>query len=334
MIVRELAATWVERFPEDEVILAVPRGSDGPFLPPKEVSVVRTRGRLHPLINLTELPIMRRRYNADYILAHNFASPSKRGAVFVQDVLFQTNPEWFSKTELAYFSLMPPLLRTTGLVLASSRSEAARILMANPGLRRPIRVCGLGIARNLLHPSDDSPVSNLHPSQFFLSVGRLNVRKNLEAAIGGLLSSRRVSQDCPIVVVGDPSGKEARPDSTVRAAMESGLVRYTGHVTDEQLAWLYRNCLLFVFLSLDEGYGLPPVEAASLGARVLVSDIPVFHETLGDRAVYVDPRSESSISSGVPLALARPAPDSPFVGPQWTQVTERIREALTGVLGQ
>ena len=64
------------------------------------------------------------------------------------------------------------------------------------------------------------------------------------------------------------------------------------------------NCALFCFLSLGEGYGLPPVEAAYFGARVLVSDIPVFRENLGGAAEYVDPNDVSAISNAITDLLA------------------------------
>jgi len=65
------------------------------------------------------------------------------------------------------------------------------------------------------------------------------------------------------------------------------------------LKWLYTHCALFVCLSLDEGFGLPVVEAATLGCRVLASDIPVFRETIGCHATFVDALDVDGISRAI-----------------------------------
>ncbi|TDX01776.1 glycosyltransferase family 4 protein [Dinghuibacter silviterrae] len=65
--------------------------------------------------------------------------------------------------------------------------------------------------------------------------------------------------------------------------------------TDEELYRLYRHALCFVFPSLDEGFGIPLLEAAAAGCPVLCSDIPVFREIMGDAALYFDPRAAESL---------------------------------------
>lgn len=63
----------------------------------------------------------------------------------------------------------------------------------------------------------------------------------------------------------------------------------TGRVTDEELVCLYNACSVFAYPSLVEGFGFPPLEAAYCGARVLASDIDVFHETLEGSATFLPP---------------------------------------------
>jgi glycosyltransferase involved in cell wall biosynthesis len=57
--------------------------------------------------------------------------------------------------------------------------------------------------------------------------------------------------------------------------------------SDDEIAYLYENASALLFLSKGEGFGLPLVEAASRGTRILCSDLPVFHEIAGDAATYV-----------------------------------------------
>lgn len=66
-------------------------------------------------------------------------------------------------------------------------------------------------------------------------------------------------------------------------------VRHLGYVTDDQRNWLYAHCEAFLFPSRYEGFGLPPLEAACLGAPIVVSDIPAMREIFGGHFRYVDP---------------------------------------------
>ena len=68
-----------------------------------------------------------------------------------------------------------------------------------------------------------------------------------------------------------------------------------GYVGDDDLIWLYRNCFAFVYPSLYEGFGLPVLEAMSLGAPVITSRVTSLPEVAGDAALYVDPWDAADI---------------------------------------
>ena len=90
----------------------------------------------------------------------------------------------------------------------------------------------------------------------------------------------------------------------VRRAPQARLVFHDG-VTDDDYHRLLRSASALVTASLDEGFGIPLVEAMSLGIPVVVSDIPIFREIGGSAALYFDPRSADSIASAV-RTLAEP----------------------------
>lgn len=93
-----------------------------------------------------------------------------------------------------------------------------------------------------------------------------------------------------------------------RRADEMGLSRsvvFFGVADDTTLANLYTYAEALVVPSLMEGFGLPALEALSLGCPVVASDIPVFHEILGDHAVYIDPHDPKSICAAL-TSLKKP----------------------------
>jgi len=72
-----------------------------------------------------------------------------------------------------------------------------------------------------------------------------------------------------------------------------------GVYIDSDLACLYHNAFCFVFPSLQEGFGIPPLEAMTCGCPVIVSDIPVHHEVCGDAAIYFDPYDVMSLVAAI-----------------------------------
>ncbi len=331
MVLVELMTHWVSLYPDDELILAVRRTSTGASDPLIHgVEIVPTRLRLHPAINAIELPIIARRRSVDVVLAFNFAAPSKRSVVFLHDVMFQSNPEWFTPLERVYFSVMPILARRAGSVIATSETERQRIATCNPHLGRVVG-CGLAMSSSLEASAPVEPSLGLGINSFALCVGRLNVRKNLEITIRAMRRSGLLSRSFPLVVIGEPSGRIANTAEFADAVAEGELIM-APRLEEAELKWLFMNCALFLCMSLDEGFGLPVVEAASFGAPVLVSDIPVFRETLGSYGTFVDPTDADTIAAYarqmVGAGVVRDRYEAPFT---WNFVCATIRNELQRV---
>jgi glycosyltransferase involved in cell wall biosynthesis len=84
-------------------------------------------------------------------------------------------------------------------------------------------------------------------------------------------------------------------------------VRFLGYLPDETLAILYRLATVFVFPSLYEGFGLPPLEAMASGTPVVTSNVSSLPEVTGDAAVLVDPYDVGAIEDGMRRVLTDPA---------------------------
>ncbi len=134
------------------------------------------------------------------------------------------------------------------------------------------------------------------PEEYLLWVGGLQTpdpRKRVAALA-------RTPRELPLVLVG----------ATKPWAHELPGVTLTGHVPDDDLAAIYSGARALVFPSDDEGFGLPTVEALACGTPVVVTDIPVLREVLGDRATFVEPGDlEALLAAGA--AATRPAPAPP-----------------------
>ena len=98
-------------------------------------------------------------------------------------------------------------------------------------------------------------------------------------------------------------------------------VRFLGFVPDETLAVLYRLADVFVFPSLYEGFGLPPLEAMAAGTPVITSNVSSLPEVVGDAAVLIDPLQPEAIAD----AMRRVLSDSALRADLRTRGLERVR---------
>jgi glycosyltransferase involved in cell wall biosynthesis len=159
-----------------------------------------------------------------------------------------------------------------------------------------------------------------------LAVGRLNARKNLARLVRALAAGGVIDPSHPLVVVGEAQGRTGDVDFVADAE-----VHWLQSVSSSELRWLYENATGFMFASLDEGYGLPPLEARAFGCPVAVSDIPVFRENLGDGALYFDPLDDRSIVEAAKALRAGAAVPAGSTAHDctWVSVVQVMRREIT-----
>jgi glycosyltransferase involved in cell wall biosynthesis len=302
-VLREFITEWHDSFPDDEIAIAVPKknfaAARAEISP--DIRVHRLRLWPHALATVVELSLLARR-GFDVVISHNYSALHKNSVVVIQDLLFEEHPEWFSRPERVYFWPMSRLAATARQVLTSTKTEARRIERLHPNLK--VHPIGLAVSNDLLTATPVRPGEVKSTGEFALSVGRLNARKNLQRALDGSLQSGRISPHTPMYVVGSGSASSvgAKLSSSVLEGVRSGAIVFLGRVTDGELRWLYENTRVTIYMSLDEGFGLPPIEAAQFGSPVLVSDIDVFHETVGQVAVFAAPMDVDAIAENISLA--------------------------------
>ena len=140
--------------------------------------------------------------------------------------------------------------------------------------------------------------------QFVLYAGNVRPHKNLERLIEAFdLVRQRGLDHVKLVLMGDEISKYAALRRAVHKHQLHKYVRFLGYLPEETLAVMYRLAGVFVFPSLYEGFGLPPLEAMASGTPVVTSNVSSLPEVAGDAAVLVDPYNPEAIADGIERVL-------------------------------
>jgi len=169
-----------------------------------------------------------------------------------------------------------------------SRNELAKYLRI--GIEK-ILIISLGCEHILKSAPDYSIIekNNLSDKPFILAVGSSSPYKNVSSLIKVI--NKFHSNQINLVIAG---GKYSKIFKLVEESDTENVIRL-GYVTDSELRALYENALCFIFPSLYEGFGLPPLEAMACGCPVLSSNRASLPEICGDAALYFDPINEEEV---------------------------------------
>jgi glycosyltransferase involved in cell wall biosynthesis len=241
--------------------------------------------------------------NPDIIHANNFSCPLgiKRARVVytLYDMSFLIHPEFtFEQNRCNCFEGVFNASCYADFIVAISDYSRKSFLETFPHYPVDrIRVVPLG--SRFSSPAEDQPalvIAGIIPDKFWLTVGTLEPRKNVRRLLRAYAAFLdRNQEDLPLVLAGGKGWLEDDLEEFTRALGIREHVKLLGYVTDEELTWLYRNCFAFLYPSLFEGFGLPVLEALSLGAAVVTSNTTSLPEVAGDAACYVDPLNEEEL---------------------------------------
>lgn len=205
-----------------------------------------------------------------------------------------------------------------GLITISnfSRYRLSLHLNIHPS-RFKIIPCGVDHIYNCLSDETILDRHGLSKNGYLLAVGSANPSKNFPALIEAFLQLREY-QHIVLVVVG---GKNSFVFADTLIAESDRIIR-TGRVNDAQLKALYSNALAFVFPSLYEGFGIPPLEAMACGCPVIASNATSIPEICGNAARYFDPSSIVSIRNEIENIINNDDSRQPFQNLGWERVKE------------
>jgi len=140
---------------------------------------------------------------------------------------------------------------------------------------------------------------------FILFVGTIEPRKNLRQLVKAFDQMLRNTSLSPKLVIA--GGKGWMMDDFGQFIDKQGVtdrVCLTGYLQDEELCTLYSTCTVFIYPSLYEGFGLPPLEAMACGAPVITSRTPALMETVGNAARLIDPKNISDMAQAMTEMLS------------------------------
>jgi glycosyltransferase involved in cell wall biosynthesis len=140
---------------------------------------------------------------------------------------------------------------------------------------------------------------------FILFVGTIEPRKNLRQLVRAFDQMLRNTSLSPKLVIA--GGKGWMMDDFGQFIDKQGVtdrVCLTGYLQDEELCTLYSTCTVFIYPSLYEGFGLPPLEAMACGAPVITSRTPALMETVGNAARLIDPKNISDMAQAMTEMLS------------------------------
>ncbi len=213
----------------------------------------------------------------------------------IHDLSFLENPRWFSRGYYWWYKVMTPLAaRTSEHILTVSEFSKHEILRFYPFLRSQGITVAYGAPDKIFRRQESDGDSASEP--FALVVSSLDPRKNFSRLIEAFNEIR----GCKLYIVGAHNRVFTQAGDTER---QGSNLCFLGRVSDDELVRLYNQTVCFVFPSLYEGFGLPPIEAMNCGCPVLVSDIPVLREVCADAALYFDPHDSKKICHSIQYFL-------------------------------
>lgn len=135
--------------------------------------------------------------------------------------------------------------------------------------------------------------------KYLIYLGQCRIHKNIPRLIEGFAEAVKSGLDTQLVIVGRQDRSVTDLAALIKKHGMEGKIIITGFVADEDLPYLYTAATAYVFPSLAEGFGLPPLEAMACKIPVISSSVSCMPEILGDAALYFNPYDIADISSAI-----------------------------------
>ena len=208
----------------------------------------------------------------------------KNKIMALYDLAFKHFPEWFSyKFQKSYNLLIPLSLKNTKTVVTDS-------FYVKEDIHKTYKIKKSNIHVVYAAPSKIFHQMDLKRESFFLTVSSIDPRKNLKRIIEAF---NLIKSDYKLVIVG--SKHKTFSGLSLEENLLNERIIFTGYLEDDELIELYNKAEIFIYASLFEGFGIPPLEAQACGCPCIVSNTTSLPEVYADSVEYCDPHSVESI---------------------------------------
>ncbi|MGK2697242.1 glycosyltransferase family 4 protein [Serratia surfactantfaciens] len=301
--------TGVQRFAAELCLQLARLRDDVIFLSPRDIKQVDIASRLNVKVvgsrsghlwEQWDLPFFLRKKGFPLLVNLGNTAPLLylNKVITLHDISYLRYPKTYSWSFRYYYRLlMPLLLKTCKKLLTVSDFSKSEICLQY----------GFPVEKiHVIHNAVSGKFAEDHEAKirgrYFLAVSSHHYHKNFH---GLLIAFNKLPEKYKMhmVVAGSthPNYQSLEFDKNL-----GNKVSFVGRVSDEELVDLYRNAFCFLFPSLYEGFGLPPLEAQACGCPVIASNAAAIPEVLGESAILVDPLNNEALTEAMEKVLLDP----------------------------
>lgn len=230
------------------------------------------------------------------------AYPNIKKLITIHDLIPLLFPEINSNTQLLKSIIQD--IEAGGFAICVSENTKKDLLHFAPQLNpNRVFVSYLAASKDLFYPCKNNEkfltlqAQYQLPDKYFLSLGTLEPRKNIEHVMRSFIKMIKDNNidDLYLVLVGAKGWQYDNIFKEYDNSTEKDKIIFTGRLPDTDLASIYSHALAFYYMSIYEGFGLPPLEAMQCGVPVVVSDTSSLPEVVGEAGIKLPPKDTSAL---------------------------------------
>ncbi len=233
--------------------------------------------------------------------------------VTIHDLTFFDHPEWHERSKVLLFRRAIKVAARKAQVLICVSDATAQRLREHMKPRGIVVVVPHGVDRERFRPpdavdarADESVLSRAGVRRpYVLFVGTQEPRKAIPDLVGAFDRIASSHDDLSLVIAGGRGWGATAVDAAVSAARHRERVTRTGYVEDETVAVLMRRAEAVVYPALEEGFGLPALEALACGTPLVTTSGSAMAELAGGAGLLVAPRDQTALAQAMDQAVRR-----------------------------